>query len=424
MGKLYFTDYTKGDYVKVKELEVKENGNIQGLVKISIFLLVLVGLNPDWYSMRLVWWGVAGFSSIVMIFFIMKESIPVINLYTIWMFIFFLWSTISYFWAITPEFSVDIIKTLFVNMIVFWLLSCIIQTERDIMQLLELIAYAIVIIAVYMLFSMDLGLVGEKQIGVDILGEKWNGNSIGIMMAFATMISLVIIKKTNKRPQKATFLIIMIFTTVIALFTGSRKAVFFILFGGIMFTILSSRKQKMTVWLGIPLVLLVFYLLIMNVPALYNVLGWRLEGLDALITGKGEIDSSTQLRVRYIEYGISFFKEQPILGHGANNFRTLLGHEIGKITYSHNNYIEILVNLGVIGFIVHYFGYFYILKKTVVPALLKRQDPIYAFSFVMLVTILFAQYGWVTYFDFLVNLFLCVAFLLIKVKGMGINGKR
>lgn len=42
----------------------------------------------------------------------------------------------------------------------------------------------------------------------------------------------------------------------------------------------------------------------------------------------------------------------------------------------------------------------------------------YAFLFTMLVAILIAQYGWVTYFEFLINLFLCLGFALIKVRGM------
>jgi O-antigen ligase len=402
----------------VKELNINKQGNIHGLVKMSIFLLILVGLNPDWYSIRVVWWGIAAFSSAIMLFVIMKKSLSIINLFTIWMFIFFFWSMMSYFWSINPTFSVEMLKTLFINMVVFCLLSVIIQSEKDIIEILKLIAYAVSIIAIYMLFSMDLSLVGKTQIGVDILGEKWNGNAVGLMMAFATIISLVIVKNIQGKLKKSFFFVIMALTTTIALLTGSRKALFFIMFGSAMFIFLTNKRRKFTSFFIIALVLSIFYYLIMNVPALYNVLGWRLEGLDALLTGKGEVDSSSQLRVSYIEYGLSYFREHPLLGYGINNFRAILGHEIGKVTYSHNNYVELLVNIGLIGMVIHYFGYFYILKKIIPTVLLKKPDPMYAFLFTMLVAILIAQYGWVTYFEFLINLFLCLGFTLIKVRGM------
>ncbi|PEY78907.1 O-antigen ligase family protein [Bacillus cereus] len=408
----------------MNEIDINKQGNVHGLVKISIFLLILVGLNPDWYSIRMVWWGIAAFSSVIMIIVIIKKSLPIFNLFTTWMFIFFLWSTMTCFWAINPMYSVDMLKTLFVNMVVFCLISSIIQSEKDVIEILKLIAYTVSIIAIYMLFSMDLSLVGEKQIGVDILGEKWNGNAIGLMMAFATIISLMLIKNIKGKLKKTAFVAIIILTTTIALLTGSRKALFFIVFGSIMFILLMNKRRKFSSFFIIALILFVFYYLIMNVPTLYNVLGWRLEGLDALLTGKGEVDSSSQLRVSYIEYGLSYFKENPIFGYGINNFRAILGYEIGRVTYSHNNYVELLVNVGLIGFIIHYVGYFYILKKITHTVLLKKSDPIYAFLFTMLLAILIAQSGWVTYFEFLINLFLCLGFTLIKVRGTGIYANK
>ena len=42
--------------------------------------------------------------------------------------------------------------------------------------------------------------------------------------------------------------------------------------------------------------------------------------------------------------------ENPLLGYGLNNYH--LFHWSG--VYSHNNYIEVLVSLGIIGFIIYY----------------------------------------------------------------------
>lgn len=407
--------------MREKGIAIIEKGNMHGLVKLSIFLLIVVGFNPDLNSIRIVWWGVEVFSLATMLSIVCKKSIPIINPFTIWMFLFLLWSTASYFWSVTPNYAFDMIKILFVNMVTLWLLSCVIQSEKDITQLLRLIVYAIAINAIYILFSFDLSLIGEVQIGGSTLREGWNSNAIGIMMAFSTLISLILIKTKVKNFTRILYYLIIVLTTTIVLFTGSRKALFFVLFGYTMYTILTNKNHKIINFFKVFLILFVAYLAIMNIPELYNVLGWRLEGLYANFTGKGTVDSSIRLRMLYIEYGVAWFKEQPILGYGINNYRVLLDRTISKTTYAHNNYIELLVDVGIIGTFLHYIGYFYVLKNITKPAL-NQKEPIYVFLFVMLVAILIAQYGFVTYSDFLISLFLCISFTTIRIRGMRKNG--
>src|SRR5690606_28195676 len=48
--------------------------------------------------------------------------------------------------------------------------------------------------------------------------------------------------------------------------------------------------------------------------------------------------------------GFEIFSKQPLFGHGLENYRFLNSHE----TYAHNNYIELLVSVGVLGFLSYY----------------------------------------------------------------------
>ena len=50
-------------------------------------------------------------------------------------------------------------------------------------------------------------------------------------------------------------------------------------------------------------------------------------------------------------------KESPLIGYGIDNYRILLGKNIGLITYAHNNYIELLVGVGILGTVIYYAMY-------------------------------------------------------------------
>lgn len=398
-----------------KNISISNLSNIKGYISISIFILILVGLNPEWNNIGVIWWGTVGLFATIILFNMMKKSIPIANAFTIWSMTFLFISICSYFWSLNYIYSFDRIKTLMVNIGALWLLSCIIQSQKDIIKLLKLILYAITINGVYILSSFDLSLIGKIQIGANVLGDRWNGNAIGIMMSFGMLISMVLIKLTDKRKNKVIYSIIGFFMIIIALFTGSRKAIFFILFGYSIYTILTSKNKRIIILMKVCIVIMTVYSLIMNIPILYNILGIRLEGLIANFTGDGVVDNSTKLRMLYIEYGISWFRTNPVIGYGIDNYRELLFRNIGVATYSHNNYIEILVNLGLIGFIVYYSAYINILKNSIKFAV-KYGDILYSFIFTIILTILIGQYGYVVYSDFLTNLILCISFSLINVR--------
>ena len=77
----------------------------------------------------------------------------------------------------------------------------------------------------------------------------------------------------------------------------------------------------------------------------------------SLVTGRGIADSSSILRSKYISVGIDAFKESPVIGYGIDNYRYINLRDSGHLTYSHNNFVEMLVGVGGIGFLIYYFYY-------------------------------------------------------------------
>lgn len=394
---------------------VSNSSNIKKYLATSLFSLIMVGLNPDFNNIGIVWWLVVGLSLVAMFITIEKNKIPLINMFTIWQSVFLFIAIASYFWALNTSYVIEHIKLLIVNISSLCLLSCVIQSDNDIINLLKIIVGSILVNAIYILSSIDLSLIGKVEIGVDTLGIRWNANSIGMMMAIGTLIILMILSIESRRLNKIMYTILSILFVAIALFTGSRKAIFFIVFGCSLYVILLNKNRIVSNIIKIILLLTIVYTLVMNVPELYNILGVRIEGLIAQITGKGVVDSSTKLRMNYIEYGQMWFVKKPLFGYGLNNYRELLGREIGRYTYAHNNYIEMMVNLGIIGTLIYYLGYIYILKNSI-KSLFKNNDYIYILILILTITILIGQYGFVAYSDFLINLILCLSFSVIKVR--------
>lgn len=79
-----------------------------------------------------------------------------------------------------------------------------------------------------------------------------------------------------------------------------------------------------------------------------------------LTTGMAE-DASGYSRMMMIKIGIELWIASPILGYGNEGFQihSGLGH------YSHNQYIELLVNYGLLGFCAYYSVYFLIVRRAV-----------------------------------------------------------
>ena len=82
-----------------------------------------------------------------------------------------------------------------------------------------------------------------------------------------------------------------------------------------------------------------------------------MEAMMGIINHSYMIDASTNTRINMIKYGFEMFKSNPILGVGIGNYAYYGYHIYGLFAevYSHNNYIEMLSNIGIVGFISYYF---------------------------------------------------------------------
>ena len=128
----------------------------------------------------------------------------------------------------------------------------------------------------------------------------------------------------------------------------------------------------------------------------------RFENAFYIFLGKQSVykESSVETRLDYIRLGWLQFISSPILGNGIGCAGYSMLKEYGKITYLHNNYIELLASGGIIGFTLFYSIYYSVLKKHIsIIQELKEVSPMIYISLALLITKLIAHLGTVVYYS-------------------------
>jgi len=214
--------------------------------------------------------------------------------------------------------------------------------------------------------------------------ELGNVNSVGLMIGISFIFSVT----EYIRNRKKFYLFALVPMLPVILMTGSRKSLLFIMIAIIYIlynTFCKNFGGKVKFLVISTLFALLLFYLVMEVPFFYNIIGVRIKGLIALFTGEGKVESSAAARKYMIDVGISLFKQRPLLGYGAMNYSVLFGELTGKMSYAHNNFIELLVNVGLIGTLTYYIGHFNVLKDLLFFAQNNENNAhIYAFISIIL----------------------------------------
>lgn len=155
--------------------------------------------------------------------------------------------------------------------------------------------------------------------------------------------------KSKKKNQMRLLILVGMGLLLLGMFlTGSRK----VLFAAAIFLFIAvcyGRKHfwKATVCIAI---LLIGYQILLNVPAFYNTIGWRIEMTveDSYDKSAIERDSLAQDAVRT---GLKY-----MAGVGLDNSKY---YATSREVYAHNNYLEFFADFGPLGMLCYYLFYVY-----------------------------------------------------------------
>lgn len=366
------------------------------LLDVAFCIFFAVATNADLMVNRILWWG--SIALIIVTQFILNRGKLKFNSskFKVWIFMFLITCTLSIVYSINRAISIDQLKTLIILALVMIYVESELNNLNSIEKMIMLYVIGVGMTLIYVLLTQDL-----NQFQLAIHGEastgRWNGNEIGMNAAMALILILYLFPKAKNPLLKIYYIIVVTASLYLIYWMGSRKTIVFFILGVCGVILLRRPKKIIRNLLLVCCTITVSWNLLMEIPSLYQNVGWRLEALTYSITGKGKADSSTLLREKYIKVGIESFKESPLIGYGVGTFSEINKAKTNHNTYSHNNFIEIAVGMGLIGFIFYYWIYIYLIMKYLKLFIYKRTSFLVSVLFIVFVLYLVTQVGLVTY---------------------------
>ena len=214
---------------------------------------------------------------------------------------------------------------------------------------------AIAVVAYIVIMERELIMLGAVRIGDSLSG---NVNTVGMHLGLYSLAILFLYMRTKNKLLLPIYVVVVIFMLI----TGSKKVfipiglglALYELYGGIKF-----RKILMLV-----LILFVIIFVILSNAYLYNIIGSRtidFLGNIGIYTGEYNYSHSTDMREALIMTALECFSSRPLFGWGFNATARFSPYNV----YAHNNFVEILANYGIVGFLFYYGMIFSLLFRSI-----------------------------------------------------------
>lgn len=262
----------------------------------------------------------------------------------------------------TEDFSILYNLAVFLNLIFICILISRYSTVRQIFEILKItIIFSTLLSGIYIMSHEYKVIISRLpdymkgrcgyRIGVNM---GINPNNIAWLFGMLALFSIYffIIEKKWK------MLLIFFFQLSIIFFTGSKNGILMAFIPIFYYGIKSIKKLNLKIVIIILISMIVLWNAIQNIPILYTLVGERMDQFLFTLGVKQNLSSvntdvdSTLKRVIMIKKANQMFMKKPILGWGIGAFARYSGYGY----YCHNNYMELLVSGGIVGFIIYY-GY-------------------------------------------------------------------
>lgn len=333
--------------------------------------------------------------------------------YLAWGFGFFILSLISCFWSTSVDLAISSVLSTIQIFMVGTAIILYMDSSKKINYVMCFVIISSLVLCLRLVVEAPIEAWGNERIS-NYIG--YGNNSASNILAYTSLVTFFMFHRISKRKMKLVFIILTFIFILMALMCGSKKAILISIIGiGLQFILYSKNRYvlfKRLIITGIITFLLL--VIIMNFEPLYNVLGRRVEQMFLAFENEGEGDYSTKDRIQFTYRAIEVFKEHPLIGVGIDNFRLFNSNNY----YAHNNFVEILADLGVIGFIAYYWFFVYLILS--IFKLEKNRNKIFLLTIVVL--ILFMDVANVSYCTDSIQLFIAISYgVLIIDKKQCIN---
>lgn len=343
---------------------------------------------------------------LILVYLLLRSKI-IVGPYFYFICFFLFWSMVTYFLA--PEKPITFTKIITITQvcIVSFLFYNYFDTKEKLEKVIKMITFSYIVLALYTIqvygISSLIDSNGNQRIGSEISQE----NVLGMSLATGALLCFYYAYYKNKN----IYYLLFAFLFMISALTGSRKALI-IIFLGVIFLLFMKERLKISLkTFFVTLITGISLYFILKLPLFELVLN-RMESFNNFLTGKGDVDSSALERSSLMLFGWNLFLNSPIVGYGYDSFRHYWGLLSGFQRYSHNNYIEMLVNGGIVAFFSFYGMYIYCLYNLIKMAL--KFDKTATLLIVILLIQLASDMAAVSYFSKMTFIYFAVFFAYIK----------
>lgn len=316
------------------------------------FNTIFAFMNPDaYFGIADYYYFIIGF---IIFFLLSKKSIKRDNVTNI-IYLIMIYNVVSIFIALFfGVFSTGYIFSYYLYLILALLMYSMDFNKKEINKLIDGYIYSAVIISIYMLIQKyDFYGGGNVRHTIRFLNHQpFDPNFLAAFLVFPTVLSFA--RAMNKSSIKN------ILFSIVSLF-------------GVFYT--SSRGAMISVTIGIVCVLLEFFknnkkikrLLQLIVIAIISLYVLKIfvpqNSLIRLFDFASYRDRSNDKRIFDWLTGINAFKKNPLIGYGLQGEMSIINSVIGIKYISHNTYIALLLQLGIVGTIIPVYAIINILWK-------------------------------------------------------------
>lgn len=286
--------------------------------------------------------------------------------FTIWYALMFVLAALSFLYS--RYVTTSALYTMFVALVLSF---CFITTVTDFNKV-DMLARTYIWSSVLMstiLWATDKLILNVEE--GERLGEnlELNPNAFSNLISAAAILAAWFMVYRCKWNTRWIYILAFGLLIFVMALSGGRANVVVVIACALVFIFFYSGKKHTPIVRNIficLLLLLAAYWAIMNIPLLYDAIGERFEAFFANLLGI-ETDAnsvhSDATRATLIKLGLRGWIESPLFGHGLDSFKYFNASQNGHFYYAHNNYVELLYDLGLVGFIAYYSMYFYLFVK-------------------------------------------------------------
>ncbi len=261
---------------------------------------------------------------------------------------------LSCLWSADYGLSIVRCNTLLLNYILFGLMWVYVCDFGSIDVLSKAIAIAGGIFAVYIVLAYGgitsfISIMNNSAVRI---GDKVGHLSrIGQSLSLSCTVAFNLALLCREKRKRYYYLLLVVTEALVVLASQSRTGLAIIIVGSLISVIFQMKSKSSKRWIFAVISLIAIAFVISQFVDLAALLS-RWKGISDILSGEsGDISANT--RMGMIQNGWKLFVEKPIAGWGINSTETVSEYQ----TYLHNNYIEVLATVGLIGFVSFYYVY-------------------------------------------------------------------